>query len=186
MCLFGSFTVQYPRDSFLGQSNLRTAHCSATKGMWTQCFLCHYLVQWFVMTLQDIVRHQHFCYWTICAWKQAEQFFVYLPPNNCLLCLLKRLLTLSSLHPRKYSYWWFFCLFALMRAAESWQESQRRFWVCFGLSRRQDAVLIWSAAIAPLLIKPTWTLWEEVTSCGKLLILTGRSKTHIPADRMEE
>lgn len=42
----------------------------------------------------------------------ATQFSVYLPPNNCLLCVLKRLLTFSSLHPRKYSsYRWFlpFC-----------------------------------------------------------------------------
>lgn len=45
----------------------------------------------------------------MCLW--ATQFSVHLPPNNCFLCVLKRLLTLSSLHPRKYSsYWWFFGL----------------------------------------------------------------------------
>lgn len=50
----------------------------------------------------------------------------------------------------------------------------------------KDAVSIWSADIVPLLIKPAWTLWEEVTSCGKLFILTSRSKTHIPTDRIEK
>lgn len=116
----------------------------------------------------------------------ATQFSVYLSPNNCLLCLLKRLLTLSSLHPRKYSsYRWLFCLSALMGAVERWQESQWRFWVCFGIKRGQDAVPIWSADV-PLLIKPTWTLWEEVTSCGKLFILTSRSKTHISTAKMEK
>lgn len=52
----------------------------------------------------------------------------------------------------------------------------------------KDAVSIWSAGIVPLLISDTYVSghWEEVTSCGKLFILTSRSKTHIPTDRMEK
>lgn len=46
-----------------------------------------------------------------CMCLGVTEFSVFLPPNNCLLCHSKRLLTLSLLHPIIYSCWWLFLPF---------------------------------------------------------------------------
>lgn len=56
-----------------------------------------------------------------CMCLGATQFSVYLPPNNCLLCLLKRLLTLRSLHPIKYFPYWCLFFFAFLLSCMQWK-----------------------------------------------------------------
>lgn len=72
-----------------------------------------------------------------------------------------------------------FCLSALIYAVARSQASQWRFLESFGIKRGQNAHLIWSADVVPLLTKPAWTLWEEVNSCGKWFILTCRNKSQL-------
>lgn len=75
-----------------------------------------------------------------CMYLGVTQFSMFLPPNNCFLCHLKRLI-LSSLHPIIYSScWWFIYLSALLHAETRCQTSQWRFWVSFRIKKRAKCV----------------------------------------------